>query len=585
MMKRLLVLLLALALGAPAFASAAPRARLLAVNVDHGTTLTFSAPAASVFIANPDIADVQVMSPTSVLVFGKRVGETTFLASDASGTTLEQRTVSVTQDLSDLRRELEAAIPGNKIRAAALPNGIVLTGDAKDPASVADAYKLAQRYLGAGGDIINRIRVSGSNQIQIRVRFAEVARSVDSSLGFNWQNLGTVSGFAFGVATGVSGLTTGNSILNTRPNNTALSLPNNVIGLSHAGGHFNVNALIDALAQDGLITILAEPNLTAMSGETANFLAGGEFPIPIPQGNGTISIQFKNYGISLAFTPTLIGDQRISLHVKPEVSELTSAGSIILNNISVPALTTRRAETTVEVASGQSFAIAGLIDNKQSQTVNKYPLLGDLPILGSLFRSDRFQNGQTELVIIITPYIVRPSGEQLALPTDGFSPPSEADRLLDLRYSASNPSARPVSGSPTALPADAPGANPAAVPSAAYEPAASSPEHSPASVPLSDAVSTFPSVDAANQNTSLPATLPVPAAVPEMPGNDRAAADQGIGVAQGTNVTNLALVPLQSSPGSKSGVAARPRPSPRTAIVHVVPADSTPAGAAGFLLE
>ncbi len=162
-----------------------------------------------------------------------------------------------------------------------------------------------------------------------------------------------------------------------------------------------------------------------MSGETANFLAGGQFPIPIPQGNGTISIQFQSYGISLAFTPTLVGDSRISLHVKPEVSELTTTGSIVLDNIAVPALTTRRAETTVEVASGQSFAIAGLLDNNQSQTVNKYPLLGDMPILGALFRSNQFQNGQTELVIIITPYLVTPTGEQLALPTDGFSPPSE----------------------------------------------------------------------------------------------------------------------------------------------------------------
>jgi pilus assembly protein CpaC len=188
-----------------------------------------------------------------------------------------------------------------------------------------------------------------------------------------------------------------------------------------------------------------------MSGETANFLAGGEFPIPIPQGNGTISIEFKNYGVSLAFTPTLIGDNRISLHVKPEVSELTTQGSIILNNITVPAITTRRAETTVEVATGQSFAIAGLLDNTQTQTINKYPLLGDMPILGTLFRDDRFQNGQTELVIIITPYIVTPSGQRMSLPTDGFAIPSEADRLLSLRYSNSDPNARPISGETTAV--------------------------------------------------------------------------------------------------------------------------------------
>ena len=166
-----------------------PHASALNVSVDHGVPLTFSEPAASVFIANPDIADVQVMSPTSIMIFGKRTGETTFMASDANGHTLAQRTVIVMQDLTDLRRELDVAIPGTKIQVQPLPNGIVLTGEAKDPAAVADAFKMAQRYIPNGGDIINRIKVGGSNQIHIRVRFAEVSRNVDNSLGFDWQNL------------------------------------------------------------------------------------------------------------------------------------------------------------------------------------------------------------------------------------------------------------------------------------------------------------------------------------------------------------------------------------------------------------
>lgn len=450
----------------------------LYVNVDHGYPLELQTPAASVFIANPDIADVQVMSPTSIMIFGKRTGDTTFMATDAAGATLENRTIRVVQDLSTLRREINNIIPGNKIRVESVPNGIVLAGTARDAATIADVFKLAQRYLPAsGGDIINRIRVGGSNQVQIRVRFAEVARNIDNSLGFNWQSIGQISGFTFGLATGVSALAGASSVISTRPNNTALSLPNDVIGVSRKfGDKLTVDGLIDALAQDGLVTILAEPNLTAMSGETANFLAGGEFPVPIPQGNGTISISFKSYGISLAFTPTLIGENRINLHVKPEVSQLTSTGSIVQSNITVPAISTRRAETTVEVASGQSFAIAGLLDNNQTQTINKYPLLGDLPVIGALFRSTRFQNGQTELVIIITPYIVRPTGEKLALPTDGYSPPSEEERLMDLRYSSADPDKRAMSGDSIGV-KDAPPAAMAPAPIAPVTSQATPPTH------------------------------------------------------------------------------------------------------------
>ena len=428
----------------------------LTVTVDHGTSLTLSAPAASVFIANPEIADVQVMSPTSVMVFGKRTGSTTFMATDRGGHVLAHHTVLVTQDLSDLRVELDAAIPGNKIHVQPLPNGIVLTGEAKDPSSVSDAYRLAQRYLAGGGDIINRIKVLGSNQIQIRVRFAEVSRTVNTTFGIDWSSAATFGGvgLAFGAGAAIARGTDGGII---RPNNPSLTTPNDVFAITHTGQHTNLNNLIDALAQDGLVTILAEPNLTAMSGETANFLAGGEFPIPVPQsssstGGTIITVDFKNYGISLAFTPTLIGENRINLHVKPEVSQLTDTGAIVLDNITVPALTTRKAETTVEVASGESFAIAGLMDNNQAQTINKYPLIGDLPIIGALFRSNQFKNNQSELVIIITPYIVRPTDDHnLALPTDGYSPPSDFDRLAKLRYSASDPNAKPISGGKAAV--------------------------------------------------------------------------------------------------------------------------------------
>ena len=452
MLKKITLLFsLLLLVGAPAMAETkVTPIKPLGINVDHGINLTLERPATSVFIANPEIADVQVLSPTSIMIFGKRTGETSFIATDSSGHPLEQRTVVVTQDLSNLRRELDIAIPHNKIRAAALPNGLVLMGEAKDAATIADAYKMAQRYIPAGGDIINRIHVVGSNQIHIRVRFAEVSKKVDNTFGIDWASAANVGGgFMFGLASGAAfGMT--NGMISTRPNNTSLTLPNDGLGLSHQGGLFNINGLIDALAQDGLVTILAEPNLTAMSGETASFLAGGEIPVPIPQGgsgsNLIITVEWKKYGISLQFTPTLISENRISLHVKPEVSQLSTAGQIVVDGITIPGLLTRKAETTVEVGSGQSFAIAGLLDNQQAETVNKFPLLGNL------FRSSQFKNNQSELVVIITPYIVTPTGEQqMALPTDGISPPTEADRLWSQRMNASDPSARPVSGLPTAV--------------------------------------------------------------------------------------------------------------------------------------
>jgi pilus assembly protein CpaC len=497
-MKRLFLLLALLLIASPALA----KPTVLSLTVDHGEPLTLRAAASSVFIANPDIADIQVMSPTEVMIFGKRTGETSFVATDNKGTILSERTVVVTQDLSELRQELDAAIPGNAIKAKPVPNGIVLTGTANDPSSVADAYKIAMRYMPAGGDIINRVQVTGSNQIQIRVRFAEVAHNIDNSLGFNWQNLATMgSPFSVGLATNNPVAAQGAGIFNSgaasntglfpRPSNTSLSLPNDVLGAAFHAGHYSISAMIDALEQNGLLTMLAEPNLTAMSGETANFLAGGEFPIPIPQGNGTISIQFQPYGISLAFTPTVLSGNRISLHVRPEVSELTDTGSIVMSNITIPALTTRKAETTVEVASGESFAIAGLMDNNQTQTVNKFPMLGDMPVLGALFRDDHFINGQTELVVIITPYIVKPSGQRLSLPTDGFAPPMESERLVGLRYSSGNPDARPISGDPTAVmtpPASAPvtpvTTNPAPVSAAAYSQPASPAPSAAISPPL-----------------------------------------------------------------------------------------------------
>jgi pilus assembly protein CpaC len=195
--------------------------------------------------------------------------------------------------------------------------------------------------------------------------------------------------------------------------------------------HFAIDSVVDALADEGLLTVLAEPNLTALSGEHADFLAGGEFPIPVSQENDTITIEFKRFGVFLSFMPVVLDSGRISLRVAPEVSQLSSAGAVTLNGFVIPALTTRKAVTTVELGSGQSFAIAGLIQNDVTQSLQKFPGIGDVPVLGQLFRSDNFQRNETELAIIVTPYLVRPSApQQLVDPTLGVEPPNDEDRYV-----------------------------------------------------------------------------------------------------------------------------------------------------------
>ena len=254
------------------------------------------------------------------------------------------------------------------------------------------------------------------------MRVAEVSRDITKQFGFNWDAVVTGGDFAVGVATGRLTSVGGTPI--TRVGDT-----NSLFG-NLSSGNLDLNGVIDALESQGLIKVLAEPNLTAMSGEGASFLAGGEFPILVPAGDGTLGVQFKVFGISLSFRPTIVGS-RISLHVRPEVSQLSTAGAVDFAGFNIPALTTRRAETVVELGSGQSFAIAGLLQSNATQDISKLPGLGDVPVLGALFRSDRFRRQESELVIIVTPYIVRPvPAQQMAAPTDGYVAPHDAERLF-----------------------------------------------------------------------------------------------------------------------------------------------------------
>ena len=387
--------------------SVAPAGGRLTVEMNEGSLVRLASPATSVFIANPEIADVNVKSARMVYVFGKTPGQTTLFAVDRNENVVANVQVVVEHNIGRLQENMDRLLPAGGIEASSVAGGIVLSGSVTSATDAENARRLAARFIGKDEEIINRLQVTESNQINLRVRIAEVSRQVINRFGFNWDALYSKGSFLIGFQT-----------FNSTLESSSLLTP------SYDNGTFNVNALVDALADDGLITVLAEPNLTAMSGETASFLAGGEFPIPVSEKDNVITIVFKEFGVSLAFTPTIVGDNRISLRVKPEVSQLTNAGAVTIGSVQVPGLTTRRAETTVELGSGQSFAIAGLLLDDSQELIKKTPGLGDLPILGALFKSERFERNETELVIIVTPYLVQPTSDrQVALPTDPYRKP------------------------------------------------------------------------------------------------------------------------------------------------------------------
>ena len=402
--------------------------RLLSIEVNKGRLIRIRRPAATVFIADPAIADIQIKSPTLLYVFGKKAGETTLFAVDAKDRVLVNLTISVSHNLSQLRRTLERLLPGNDVKVRTVGDSLVLSGAVRSAREAADVRRLAARYVSSAKKVINRLRVEGPTQVNLRVRIVEVSRTVVRDLGINWDAVSNIgSRITLGIATGGATAIAGSLLA---PSSTLTARRG---GFNSFGGsvspitippfgpfprnNLTVNGIIDALQTNGLIKTLAEPNLTAISGETASFLAGGEFPIPVPQDGGVITVIFKKFGVGLSFTPTIVGRNRISLKVVPEVSQLSNIGAIQIQGINVPSLTTRRASTTVELASGQSMAIAGLIQNDLTQDLSKVPGLGDIPVLGNLFKSENFRKNESELVIIITPYIVKPfnkSGKRLA---------------------------------------------------------------------------------------------------------------------------------------------------------------------------
>jgi pilus assembly protein CpaC len=442
------------------------------IEVNKGVLISLERNADTVFVANPAIADVQVKSPRIIYLYGKDPGETSVYAVDSEQQVMLSRPVVVKRDVSTLQSALSQLNPGGSLRVSAIDKSLVLTGQVHSPVDAEEVKNLASGFVTDDKQLVNRVTVTGPNQINLRVRIAEVTRTVTKVLGINWETLGRPGNFNLGVATGnpVLGVpasagsnvisnpylpsTVGGSVSGTGifTRNTAAGGTTDSIILGFNAGGASIDSVIDALSSNGLVKILAEPNLTAMTGETASFLAGGEFPIVVPGSLGQVNVQFKQFGVSLAFTPVVLTNGRISLRVRPEVSQISTQGEVEISGISIPALSTRRAETTVELGSGESFAIAGLLQNSATDNLSKLPGLGDLPVLGPLFRSSQFQRNESELVIIVTPYLVRPSDQKLGAPTDGFVTANDADLVLrDLNEKpAATAGAAPASNAPGA---------------------------------------------------------------------------------------------------------------------------------------
>jgi pilus assembly protein CpaC len=412
----------------------------LQIKLGQGELIRLPRAAQAVFIADPSVASYQAPSGRSLFVFGVGVGSTTLFALDENDKVLYRAKVTVKQDLASLRALISKQYPKLSIDVSSVSGRIFLRGQVPDVATASALIKSARAFakpsivdsgssttsangtttvttLGADELVVNQLQVTNPNQVNIRVKVAEISRTVSNRFGFRWGEM--VNGAQVPGSTGL-----GFDIDWSDSNITDI--------FSINGG--SLTGMLDALASEGLVNVLAEPNLTALSGESASFLAGGNIAVPVPDGNGGTNIQFEDFGVKLDVTPTVLSADRISLRIKPEVSSLTNENSVELNGTRVPGKSVRTAETTIELASGQSFALAGLLQSNENTSVSQMPFLSDVPILGALFRSTRFERNETELVIIVTVYNVEPtSASQYQLPQDGLQPYSDLERMLNGR--------------------------------------------------------------------------------------------------------------------------------------------------------
>ena len=409
----------------------------LTLDTGTGHVLRLAAPAANVFVADPHVAEVHPAGPSTLFVFGVGPGRTTIAALGQGGQLIGAYNVTVLPSnfgAHAAQQAIDRMVPGGHVRVQAQPGGLLLTGWVDSPAAAARAVAVAGGFLDGKQKLEDQITVRASLQVTLAVRIVQMSRDIGDNLGVNWQalgNLGSIGtiGLGFtGAGLAASALTNGFIPAKALSNASNYSLKS-----------VNINAALNALASDGLVRMLAEPNLTVISGQQASFLVGGEVPIPVPGQNGQVTIEYKKFGVSLKFLPTVFSNGRIAIHVAPEVSQPSNASTVTVaaanQTFVVPSFNVSRAETTVQLGSGQSFAIGGLLQDTINDDGSGIPNIGNIPILGALFHNDNFTRQQTELVIIVTPYIVRPvdSPRVLQTPDENYTAPSDLQRLLFMR--------------------------------------------------------------------------------------------------------------------------------------------------------
>ena len=390
-----------------------------------------------VTVGDPDVADVNPLTDHTLSILGKKIGTTRVQVYAEGKKLIGIFDVEVTYDITRLTNELRRRFPNSRLQASSVNGRIMLTGEVADAVSLDQAVTIARQF---GPDIINSVSVMAPQQVLLEVRFIEISRTAGRDLGVQWNVFNKYATANIG-----SGLPPGQLPLPAPANANTLSPGEVAAGVLSGGNPFGfaigriisgsttIDVALNALEQKGMARSLAEPNLVALSGDTASFLAGGEYPIPVSSNLGQITIDYKKYGVGLAFTPTVLGGGLINMKIEPEVSQLDLTHAVpVANGITVPALIVRRASTTLELRDGQSFVLGGLLQTNNQNQIEQLPWLGSMPVLGTLFSSKSYQQNQTDLVIIVTPHIVRPArpGDVIKAPSDDSVPPNDVDFFL-----------------------------------------------------------------------------------------------------------------------------------------------------------